>query len=349
MHSWQSRILPGNAVIKQGLAILDKIGVISNVLFVVTDDGRLLGSVTDGDIRRGFLKDASVTDSITSVMNPNCKKVVRYQFDNAFIDFCKQEGIRYVPIVDEADRIIDILDLRDYHEIILADAVIMAGGRGERLMPLTKDIPKPMLKVGEKPIIEYNVERLQKFGVRNIHISINYLGHQIEDYFKSGFDRGLNIHYVREEKAMGTIGSITRVPHFEQDVILLMNSDLLTNIDLGDFYRSFLTSGAQMGVATIPHHIDLPYAILELQDSTVTSLKEKPRYTYFANAGIYFLRKEVLKMIPADSFYNATDLMEQVLQGSGKLFHYPILGYWLDIGRLNDYYKAQEDIKHIFF
>ncbi len=349
MRSWQSRILPGNAVIKQALAILDKIGVISNVLFVVADDGRLLGSVTDGDIRRGFLKDSSVTDSITTVMNPNCKKLVRYQLDNAFIDFCKREGIRYVPVVDEADRIIDILDLRDYNEIILADAVIMAGGRGERLMPLTKDIPKPMLKVGEKPIIEYNVERLQKFGVRNIHISINYLGHQIEDYFKSGFDRGLNIHYVREDKAMGTIGSITRVPSFEQEVVLLMNSDLLTNIDLGDFYRSFLQSGAQMGVATIPHHIDLPYAILELQDSTVTSLKEKPRYTYFANAGIYFLRKEVLNLIPKDSFYNATDLMEKVLQGSGKLFHYPILGYWLDIGRLNDYYKAQEDIKHISF
>ncbi len=349
MHSWQTRILINSAAIKNALAILDEIGVVSNVLFVVDENNRLLGSVTDGDIRRGFLKDASVKDSITTVMNPNCKRLIRYQLDNAFIDFCKREGIRYVPVVDEGNKIIDILDLQDYKEIILADAVIMAGGKGERLMPLTKDIPKPMLKVGDKPIIEYNIDRLQKFGIRNIHISINYLGHQIEDYFKSGFDRGLNIHYVKEDKVMGTIGSITMIPSFDQDVILLMNSDLLTNIDFGDFYREFLKSGALMGVATIPHHIDLPYAILELQDSTVTSLKEKPRYTYFANAGIYFLRKDVLKRIPANSFYNATDLMEKVLQDSGKLFHYPILGYWLDIGRLNDFYKAQEDIKHIYW
>jgi NDP-sugar pyrophosphorylase family protein len=148
---------------------------------------------------------------------------------------------------------------------------------------------------------------------------------------------------------MGTIGAITRVPSFEQDVILLMNSDLLTNIDFGDFYREFIKSGAKMGVATIPHHVDLPYAILELEESTVTSLKEKPRYTYFANAGIYLLKKEVLELVPRDSFYNATDLMEMVLKEQGKLFHYPILGYWLDIGRLNDYYKAQEDIKHIYW
>ena len=349
MRSWQSRILPSSAAIKHGLAILDQIGVVSNVLFVVDEGGKLLGSVTDGDIRRGFLKDASVKDSITSVMNANCKKLLRYQLDNEFIDFCRKEGIRYIPVVDDGNRIIDILDLHDYKEIIPADAVIMAGGKGERLMPLTKDIPKPMLKVGDRPIIEYNIERLQKFGVRNIHITINYLGHQIEEYFNSGFDRGLNIHYVRETKAMGTIGSITMVPSFEHDVILLMNSDLLTNIDFGDFYREFIKSGAQMGVATIPHHIDLPYAILELEDSTVTSLKEKPRYTYFANAGIYFLRREVLKLIPDNSFYNATDLMEKVLKEQAKVFHYPILGYWLDIGRLNDFYKAQEDIKHIYW
>jgi len=349
MHSWQDRILPKSATIKEALAILDRIGVVSNVLFVIDKEGHLIGSVTDGDIRRAFLKDASVKDSISGVMNPNCRKLVRNELNNQFIDSCRKMGVRYVPVVDEKNCIIGISDLQDFKEIILAEAVIMAGGKGERLMPLTKDTPKPMLKVGDKPIIEYNVDRLQKFGIKNIHITINYLGNQIQEHFKSGFERGLNIHYVREEKPMGTIGSITMVPSFKEDIVLLMNSDLLTNVDFGDFYREFIKSGAQMGVATIPHHIDLPYAILELQDSTVTSLKEKPRYTYFANAGIYFLRKEILKLVPSNSFYNATDLMEKVLQESGKLFHYPILGYWLDIGRLNDYYKAQEDIKHIYW
>ncbi|HEY0680476.1 MAG TPA: nucleotidyltransferase family protein [Chitinophagaceae bacterium] len=349
MLNWQNRIIPETFTIKQALAILDEVGVASNVLFVVDADGRLLGSVTDGDIRRGFLKDASVRDSIASVMNPNCKKVFHYNLDNAFIVYCRQEGVNYVPVLCDEEKIIDILSLQDYKEIIPVDAVIMAGGKGERLMPLTKDIPKPMLKVGNKPIIEYNIDRLQKFGVRNIHISINYLGQQIKDYFRDGSEKGLNINYVNEKRPLGTIGSITLVNEFEQDIILLMNSDLLTNIDFGDFYREFIKSGADMGVATIPHHIDLPYAILELEDSTVVSLKEKPRYTYFANAGIYLLKREILHQIPKDELYNATDLMDKIIRQSGKIFHYPILGYWLDIGRLNDFYKAQEDIKHIYW
>lgn len=349
MRSWQNRIITQTSTIKQALAILDEVGVASNVLFVVNEDGKLLGSVTDGDIRRGFLRDASVKDSITTIMNVNCKRVFYYNLDNSIINIWRQEGINYIPVVGEQEKVIDILNLQDYKEIITADAVIMAGGRGERLMPLTKDIPKPMLKVGNKPIIEYNIDRLQKFGIRNIHISINYLGNQIKDYFTDGAEKGLNINYVKENKPLGTIGSITLVPEFEHDIVLLMNSDLLTNIDFGDFYREFIKSGADMGVATIPHHIDLPYAILELEDSTVISLKEKPRYTYFANAGIYFIRKEILRYIPKEEAYNATDLMDTVLQSNGKIFHYPILGYWLDIGRINDYYKAQEDVKHIYW
>ena len=349
MHNWQNRIIPQTHTIKQALAILDEIGVVSNVLFVVNDNGRLMGSVTDGDIRRGFLRDASVKDSITTVMNANCKRAFYYNLDNAFIDFCRTEGIVYIPVVCEEEKIIDILNLQDYKEIIQVDAVIMAGGRGERLMPLTKDIPKPMLKVGSKPIMEYNVERLQKFGVRNMHISINYLGHQIRDYFKDGADKGLRIQYVQEDKPLGTIGSISLVNSFEHDVVLLMNSDLLTNIDFGDFFREFIKSGAAMGVATIPHHIDLPYAILELEDNNVKSLKEKPRYTYFANAGIYLIKKEVLGYVPKGEVYNTTDLMDKVLENGSQIFHYPILGYWLDIGRMNDYYKAQEDIKHIYW
>ena len=348
-QNFTKHIVKSDLTVKQALARLDEMGVANNVLFVVDDKMQLLGSVTDGDIRRGLLRDIALKDTITQIMNSNCKRIEPNSLDNEFINLCRTLGIRYLPVVDHKEKVVDIVNLEDYRDIIAADAIVMAGGKGERLMPLTKDIPKPMLKVGGKPIIEYNIERLKKFGVRNIHISINYLGHQIEDYFRNGIEKGIAIQYVREDRPMGTIGAITKVSSFEHDVILLMNSDLLTNIDFGDFFREFMKSGAQMGVATIPHHIDLPYAILELQDSTVTSLKEKPRYTYFANAGIYFLRKDVLKLIPRDSFYNATDLMERVLQESGKLFHYPILGYWLDIGRMNDFYKAQEDIKHISF
>jgi NDP-sugar pyrophosphorylase family protein len=328
---------------------LDRLGIESNVIFVVDDATKLLGSVTDGDIRRGLLRDASLSDAITSIMNAGCKKLLYYNLDNVLIKSWRNLGISYVPVVNEVNEVIDIVNLHDYREIIPVEAVIMAGGKGERLMPLTKDIPKPLLRVGNKPIIEYNIDRLQKFGVRTIYVSINYLGHKIRDYFKDGADKGLQIRYVEEPKALGTIGAVSLIPSFEQDVILLMNSDLLTNIDFGDFYKEFVRSGAAMGVATVPHYVDLPYAILELEDSTVKSLKEKPRYTYFANAGIYLIKKDMLGFLPKGTFYNATDLMEKVLQENCKLFHYPILSYWLDIGRINDFYKAQEDIKHIYW
>jgi NDP-sugar pyrophosphorylase family protein len=210
-------------------------------------------------------------------------------------------------------------------------------------------MPKPLLKVGNKPIIEHNIDRLIQFGVKHIHISINYKGDMIREYFGNGSGKGIDIQYICEEKPLGTIGSMALVDRFEKDELLLLNSDLLTNIDFSDFYKLFSSTGAEMGVATVPHHVDLPYAIMELDENRVISLQEKPRYTYFANAGIYLIKADLLQYILKDHFFNATDLMEKVIQGNKKLISYPILGYWLDIGRMNDYVKAQEDIQHLRF
>lgn len=224
----------------------------------------------------------------------------------------------------------------------------MAGGKGKRLMPLTEKIPKPLLKVGDKPIIEYNIDRLIRYGVKNIHISINHLGQQLIDYFGDGSQKNVFINYVREDKPLGTIGSILLIDEFMYEDILVMNSDLLTNIDYADFYTVFKNSNADMAVAAASYHVDVPYAVLEVDGKNLaTSLKEKPRYTYYSNAGIYFIKKDVLSMIPEDEFYNITDLMEDLLSKKMKLITYPITGYWLDIGRHEDYRKAQEDIKHL--
>lgn len=349
IQNWQQRVLPENATVKQALAVLDSIGVALNVLFVVGDNMQLKGSVTDGDIRRGLLNDVLITEPITRVMNPQCKRVAEGEINNRFIAACRQKGINYVPIVSTSDKIIDIIAISEYRDIIEVDAVIMAGGRGERLLPLTRETPKPMLHIAGKPIIEHNIDRLKKFGVRDFYVSINYLGHIIRNYFNDGTEKGININYVEETAPLGTIGAVSLIDSLNRDIVLIMNSDLLTNIDYGDFYKEFVESGADMAVATIPHMIDLPYAILELEDSTVKSLKEKPKYTYFANAGIYLVKKKMLEHIPKGGFYNATDLMEKLLEEKRKVFHYPILGYWLDIGRMSDFLKAQEDFKHIHF
>ncbi len=347
MKNWKRNILPDSSTIKQALARLNEIGIASSVLFITDDSQKLLGSITDGDIRRGLLGNMGVGDSITSIMNVNCRRIYKNNIDNNAVRKYRAEGILSIPVVDEQQCIIDVLNLNDFKEIIPVDAVIMAGGKGERLLPLTKELPKPLLKVGDKPIIEYNIDRLIRFGVQHIHISINYLGDKIVEYFADGSKKSVNIKYIKEDSPLGTIGSLSLAESFVHDVILLMNSDLLTNIDFGDLYNEFVVSGADMAVATIPHHVDLPYAILELQDNTVASLREKPRYTYFANAGIYLFKNSLLGCLPKGGFYNATDLMEQVIADGKKLIHFPILGYWLDIGRMSDYQKAQDDIKHI--
>lgn len=347
MKDWKTSILSQKSSIKQALALLNEIGIAYNVLFVVDEEQKLLGSLTDGDIRRGLLRNISVDMQVDMVMNPRCVKVTRKGLNNDFVKTCRKEGIMIIPVVDEENYIIDILSLNDYKGIIFVDAVLMAGGRGQRLLPLTKDLPKPLLKIGDKPIIEHNIDRLIRFGVKNIRISINYLGDKIVNYFKDGEAKGVSIKYIREQEPLGTIGSLSLVDAFEEDVILLMNSDLLTNIDFGDLYNEFIQSGADMAVATTQHHVDFPFAILELEKNMVCSLKEKPRYTYFANAGIYLIKKSLLTYLPKGEFYNATDLMEKVIAEGKKLIHFPILGYWLDIGRMNDFHKAQEDIKHI--
>ena len=347
MKNWKNNIIPATHTVREALGTLNNLGIASSVLFVTNEHGKLLGSLTDGDIRRGILKDATLADKVTEIMNDHCYRIIKKDIHNELINEFRKKQIFYVPVVNDDGVIEDVLNFKDYKDIIPVDAVIMAGGRGERLLPLTLNTPKPLLKIGDKPIIEHNIDRLVEYGIKNIQISINYLGEQIENYFGDGDRKGVSIKYIREERPLGTIGAVSLAETFEQDTILLMNSDLLTNIDYGNFYNEFIRSGASMAVATVPHHVDLPYAILELDEERVISLQEKPRYTYFANAGIYLIRTDLLECIPKGKFFNATDMMEKVIGDGKKLINYVILEYWLDIGRINDYRKAQEDILHL--
>ena len=223
----------------------------------------------------------------------------------------------------------------------------MAGGRGERLKPLTDTTPKPMLQVGNKPIIEHNIDRLIKAGIKNIAISISYLGEKIENYFGNGENKKIKIEYITETKPLGTLGAVSNYENIFEDDLLIMNSDLLTNIDFADFYETYKKENADIAVATIPYKVDLPYAIMEINENRITALAEKPTYTYYANAGIYLVKKSHLAKLQKNTFYNATDLIEDLAKNNYKGISYPILGYWLDIGRKQDFEKAQEDIKHL--
>ena len=333
--------------VRTALTKLDKLAS-DAILFVVSKENKLIGSLTDGDLRRGFIKNLGFDDSILNFIQKNPISITRSNYTLSQLEDYKKRNFKIIPILDEEGVVIDILNFRIQSTIIPADAVLMAGGKGKRLMPLTANTPKPLLKVGDKPIIEHNIDRLINFGIRNIHLSINYLGDQLEAYFGDGTGKNANIAYVRESKPLGTIGSILLVKEFSHDDILVMNSDLLTNIDFANFYTSFKEADADMAVAATSYHVDVPYAVLEVDGKNLaTSLKEKPRYTYYANAGIYFMKKSIINLIPKNNFFDITTLMETLIKNNKKLITYPITGYWLDIGKHEDFKKAQEDIKHL--
>lgn len=318
------------------------------ILIVVDDANKLVGSLTDGDLRRGFINGLGFEDVLLNFIQPNPKFIYEEDYDQEKLTSLRKNNFKIIPILNRDNEVVDILNFRTRKTLLPIDAILMAGGEGKRLRPLTETIPKPLLKIGDKPIIEYNVDRLVSVGVKNLYISINYLGEQLEDYFKDGSSKNLNIQYIKEEKPMGTIGSVLLVDDYEHDDLLVMNSDLLTNIDFADFYKSFKESNADMAVAATTYSVDIPYAVLETgEDQRVKSLKEKPKYTYFSNAGIYLLKKGLLKMIPQSTFFDITDLMEKILEMNLHLLTYPINGYWLDIGKHDDFKKAQEDIRHL--
>ncbi|MDF2832922.1 nucleotidyltransferase family protein [Chryseobacterium indoltheticum] len=334
--------------VREALINLDQLAS-DAILFVASEDLKLVGSLTDGDLRRGFIKGLGFEDSILSFIQGNPKFIYEDEYDPTKIENFKKSNLKIIPVLSRGGKIVDILNFRTKSALIPADAVLMAGGEGKRLRPLTEKTPKPLLMVGEKPIIEYNIDRLINFGIKKINLSINYLGEQLVDYFKDGSSKGIEIKYVKEDKPLGTIGSVLLVESFYNDDIIVMNSDLLTNIDFSDFFKTYKESNADMAVATTSYHVDVPYAVLEVGDdgTAVKSLKEKPRYTYYSNAGIYIMKKKLLKMIPENEFYDITDLMDRVLEMNLKLITYPINGYWLDVGKHEDFKKAQEDIKHI--
>jgi dTDP-glucose pyrophosphorylase len=334
--------------VKDALVRLDFLST-DAILFVIGADFNLLGSITDGDIRRGLINGLSMDFPLTAFMNSKPKSIIHSKYDIKEIIELRSRNFLIFPVVNDSNQIIDIVNFRNLKSYLPICAVIMAGGRGERLKPLTDTTPKPLLKVGKKPIIEHNIDRLSTYGIDDIWISVRYLGKQIEDYFQDGSSKSLRIRYVWEDVALGTIGAVSKIHNFVHDYVLVMNSDLLTNIDYEHLFLDFIKKEADFAVVSIPYQVNIPYAVLETHDGQIKSFKEKPTYTYYSNGGIYIMKKSVLQHLPKDTFFNATDLIDKLITENLKVIYYPLVGYWLDIGKHEDFNKAQEDIKQIKF
>lgn len=318
------------------------------VLFVIDEEKRMVGTLTDGDSRRALIAGASVTDKVEKIMHRDFNYMRVEDIDDVKeIKRQRDLKMRLVPVLDAEKHIVEIINLEKYNSRLPFDAVLMAGGKGERLRPLTLETPKPLLKVGDKCIIDHNIDRLISYGVKHISVTVNYLKEQIEEHFS--VPRGeVKVQTVREPKFLGTIGSIKFVENFYNDTVLVMNSDLFTNINYEDFFLHFKEHDADMSVAAVPYSVQVPYGIFKIEDRrNITGLVEKPTYDYYANAGIYLIKKSALDLIPEDTFFNATDLIEALIAQGKKVIRFPLNGTWIDIGNPQEYKRANELVNHM--
>ena len=342
-----------NHIISKDITLLEALSYINAaapdplVLFVLDEDKRMVGTLTDGDSRRALIAGASVTDKVEKIMHRNFNYMMVEEIDNVReLKHQKEMMMKLVPVLDKDKHIVEIINLEKYKTRLPIDAVLMAGGKGERLRPLTEKIPKPLLPVGEKAIIDHNIDRLISYGVKHINVTVNYLGEQLEEHFKE--PKGdIQVQTVREPKFLGTIGSIRFVKEFFNDTVLVMNSDLFTNINYEDFFLHFKEHDAEMSVAAVPYTVSVPYGIFDLDGRDIQGLIEKPTYSYYANAGIYLIKRSALEEIPEDTFFNATDLIEKLISEGKKVIRFPLNGTWIDIGNPQEYQKANELVKHM--
>ncbi len=346
MRNYKEHLILRGAALQQALAQLDVLAK-DAILFVVDENDRLLGSLTDGDVRRGLLKGLSTADEVDRFIQNQPKSIQKSNYNLKEIISLREQSFKILPVIDNENKVMNVVNFGVQKSYLPLDALIMAGGRGARLRPLTDTVPKPLLKVGEKPIIDHNIDRLKSFGIDDFHLSIRYLGEQIEKHYSNSSLDGTKMSFVWEDEPLGTIGAASLIEEFSHDYVLITNSDILTTLNYEDFFVDFLEKDADMAVATIPYQVDIPYAVMETNNGKVTSFREKPTYTYYSNAGIYLVKASLLKAVPKNTFFNATDFMENLIKDGGTLISFPIRSYWLDVGKPEDYEKAQIDIQHL--
>lgn len=317
------------------------------ILLLVTDEQeRIIGTLSDGDIRRYLTGGADLNGKVSQAMKADFIFLREGDSEWEKLKGLDPQEKKLIPVLDKDHRLIRLLDLRDYKPTLPVSAFIMAGGRGVRLAPLTDNTPKPLLPVGDQPILGHLLEHLDAQGIQDITLSTRYLSNLIDEYVL-GLDRP-GIEVLREQEALGTAGSLRLKPEWNNPTVLLMNSDLLTDLDIQEMYGRFEEGELDMLIASIPYHVSVPYAVLETADGLIQGLSEKPRYTYQSNAGIYMFSRELLELIPDNGRFDATELIEQAIGSNKKVGFHPIRTYWLDIGRHADYERAQIDIQKLF-
>jgi NDP-sugar pyrophosphorylase family protein len=337
-----------NALIKEALQIIDS-GALQ-IALVVDENDRLIGTLTDGDIRRGLLRGLDLNSSIESIIFKNCTVANISDTKESILRLALSKKLHQIPVVDHNGRVVGIQEIEELvrPKEKTNKVVIMAGGRGLRLRPLTESTPKPMLKVGNKPILQTIVEKFAEYGYVNIVMCVNYKSHIIQDYFGDGSSFGVSIEYILEEQRMGTAGALSLLREIPSEPFFVMNGDLLTNVNFEHLHNYHVAENALATMCVREYELAIPYGVVKIKDSRILSIEEKPVQRFFVIAGIYMLSPEVLDFIPKNEFYDMPTLFEKLINASKDVVSFPLREYWIDIGRMSDYERANSEYREVF-
>ena len=348
MKSYQNILLTPTSTIKEALKIIDSGAM--KLAIVIDEDEKLIGTLTDGDIRRGLLGDLTLNDSIETIIYKTPTVCNIEDTKEKILEVAIAKKLYQIPIVDNDGKLIGI---EEVDELLKAKyksnkVVLMVGGLGTRLYPLTKNIPKPMLKVGNRPILETIILNFKKYGFTDIILGVSYKSEIIENYFGDGSNFGVSIKYIHEEKRMGTAGAFSLIRDERNEPFFVMNGDLLTNINFEHMmdYHIQNSSTATMGVRE--YDFQIPYGVVHVDGINIKSIEEKPVHNFYVSGGVYVLNPDSLRYIPQNEYFDMPTLFENIIANGKKSISFPIREYWLDIGRIEEFEKANNEYKEMF-
>lgn len=320
------------------------------IALIVDSERRLLGTVTDGDIRRGLLRGIGLNNDVSDVMNKNPVTARPDQPTEAVARMMQEREIRQIPIVDGQAKLLrmETLDELLHRKLLDVSVVLMVGGLGTRLRPLTDTVPKPLLHIGGRPLLQTIIENMAMQGFTRIYLSVNYKAEMFEDQFGDGSSLGVSIEYIYEESRMGTAGALSLLPDRPTNPVIVMNGDLLTTLNFRQLIEFHREHKAKATMAVREYSFQIPYGVVDTDSQRLVSISEKPIHNYFVNAGIYVVEPEVLDLIPQGQHFDMPQLFDAILERKEEASVFPLREYWLDIGRLDDLERAQLEFGKFF-
>ncbi|PKM77884.1 MAG: alcohol dehydrogenase [Firmicutes bacterium HGW-Firmicutes-15] len=345
---WKQVCIRPDTPIVKAIEIIDQAAL--QIALVINEKGQLLGTVTDGDIRRAILRHLSLDEPVNKIMNMNPHFVYREQSREKAVMLMKNSKLRQIPVVDEVGRLVG-MEIAD--ELLSPPSrdnwvILMAGGLGKRLNPLTESCPKPLLKVGDKPVLETILESFIDQGFKHFYISVNYRAAMIVEHFGDGSRWGVEIKYLHEKTGLGTAGALCLLPTRPEKPLLLMNGDILTKINSGQLLDFHKKNSTEATICVKEQQSQIPYGVVTIDKNRLKKIEEKPIRRFFINAGIYVFNPGVLDYVPVDSYFDIPDLLENILNNGKEIAVFPIREYWIDIGRFDDYERANHEFPEVF-